>query len=83
MILIALVAATEGGLSSQARAQRLIVGLLMLPLSLMFIPIFQDYMRPCAQDDAHIDHRGITCTPMRQARANKVEAATQARSCAA
>lgn len=45
VILIALIAATEEGVTLQARALRLVFGLLMLPLSLLFIAVFQDFMR--------------------------------------
>lgn len=45
IILVALIAATEEGVALHARGLRLVAGLLMLPLSLIFIAIFQDFIR--------------------------------------
>jgi hypothetical protein len=45
VILIALIGATEEGVTLQARALRLVLGLFMLPLSLLLIAVFQDFIR--------------------------------------
>jgi hypothetical protein len=45
IVMVALIAATEEGVALHARALRLVVGLVMLPLSPMFIAVFQDFMR--------------------------------------
>lgn len=44
-LLIALIAATADGIALHARALRLVAGLLVLPLSWLFVAMFQDFIR--------------------------------------
>jgi len=43
--LISLLAATEDGVPLTSRALRLVLGILMLPLSIVFQALFQDFIR--------------------------------------
>jgi hypothetical protein len=45
IVLISLLAATEDGITVASRTLRVVVGLLMLPLSIVFQALFQDFIR--------------------------------------